>query len=289
MSGSLGTKNAIPYSGVGLELYANTNNYFRYATNPSELDVRTQTFFLGSASPSNFISGSNGKLQISSSAFILTAEGSVTASSFIARSGSIVLFDTNNKYADAFNIGRIIYFDQTESSISDLSTTTNVATATNMSMFQTFILPGETAIGVSFTYKHFNADITTNSIRYDAYIQSASLGPITGTSGYGAFSTPEAISPAGGLDIGYAVPAGETRTGAHTFNLIISTNTILTKFWGKYVQIYFTAHSPSPTPAGTLHLKNFVYKSSRILASITSSYEDQFPPFESWPGGGIFE
>ena len=289
MPGSAGTKAGAPYSGVGLELYANTNNYFRYATNPSELDVRTQTFFLGSASPANFISGSNGLLVISSSAFTLNANGSVTASSFIARSGSIVLFDTNNKYADAFNIGRIIYFDQTESSISDLSTTTTEFTATTMSMFQTFILPGETAIGVSFTYKHVNTDSDANSIRYHAYIQSASLGPITGTSGYGGFSTPELMTPVGGLDIGYGVPAGGTRTGAHTFNLIESTNTILTKFWGKYVQIYFTAYSLSTTPAGTLHLKNFVYKSSRILASITSSYSDQFPPFESWPGEGLFE
>lgn len=85
MSGSLGTKNAIPYSGVGLELYANTNNYFRYATNPSELDIRTQTFFLGSTTPANFISGSNGKLQISSSNFNISAEGDVTASNIDIR------------------------------------------------------------------------------------------------------------------------------------------------------------------------------------------------------------
>jgi hypothetical protein len=156
-------------------------------------------------------------------------------------------------------------------------------------MFQTFILPGETAIGVSYTYKHVNTDSNANSIRYHAYIQSASLGPITGTSGYGAFSAPERMTPVGGLDIGYGVSAGGTSTGAHTFNLIESTNTILTKFWGKYVQIYFTAYSPSTTPAGTLHLKNFVYKSSRILASITGSYDEQFPPFETWPGFGIFE
>lgn len=79
MSGSLGTKGAVSYSGVGLELYANTNNYFRYATNPSELDVRTQTFFLGSTSPANFISGSAGNLQISSSNFTIAANGDVTA------------------------------------------------------------------------------------------------------------------------------------------------------------------------------------------------------------------
>jgi len=282
-SGSAMQSSTTTYSGVGLELYANSNNYFRYRTSPSELIVKTENFFLGSTSPNNFISGSNGKLQISSSAFQLNIDGSVTASSFIARSGSLILFDTNNKYADAFNIGRIVYFDKNESSIADLSTTTSEATAQTASVFQTFILPGETALGVSFTYKHVNTDSNPNSIQYHAYIQSASLGPITGTSGYGGFSAAERISPVGGLNIGYSVPAGETRSGAVTFNLILSTDVILTKFWGKYTQIYFTAHSPSTTPAGTLDVKNFVFKSSRILASITSSYSETFPPFETIP------
>ena len=282
-SGSAMQSSTTTYSGVGLELYANSNNYFRYRTSPSELIVKTENFFLGSTSPNNFISGSNGKLQISSSAFQLNIDGSVTASSFIARSGSFILFDTNNKYADAFNIGRIVYFDKNESSIADLSTTTSEATAQTASVFQTFILPGETALGVSFTYKHVNTDSNPNSIQYHAYIQSASLGPITGTSGYGGFSAAERISPVGGLNIGYSVPAGETRSGAVTFNLILSTDVILTKFWGKYTQIYFTAHSPSTTPAGTLDVKNFVFKSSRILASITSSYSETFPPFETIP------
>jgi len=277
-SGSAMSGSTTSYSGVGLELYANSNNYFRYRTSPSELIVKTENFFLGSTSPNNFISGSNGKLQISSSAFQLNINGSVTASSFIARSGSLILFDTNNKYADAFNIGRIVYFDKNESSIADLSVTTSEATAQTVSVFQTFILPGETSIGASFTYKHVNTDSNSNSIQYHAYIQSASLGPITGTSGYGGFSAAERISPVGGLTIGYSVPAGETRSGAVTFNLILSTDAILTKFWGKYTQIYFTAHSPSTTPAGTLDVKNFVFKSSRVLASITSSYSDSFPP-----------
>jgi hypothetical protein len=73
------TSKGQPYSGVGLELYANTASYFRYATSGSEIDVRTDKFFFGNPS-TTFISGSNGLLQISSSNFHLKANGDVTAS-----------------------------------------------------------------------------------------------------------------------------------------------------------------------------------------------------------------
>jgi hypothetical protein len=55
------TKGGVPYSGVGLELYANTSSYFRYSTTDSEIDVRTDKFFFGNPS-SSYISGSNGNL-----------------------------------------------------------------------------------------------------------------------------------------------------------------------------------------------------------------------------------
>lgn len=73
------TKGNVPYSGVGLELYANTSSYFRYSTSDSEIDIRTDKFFFGNPS-SSYISGSNGILSISSSNFILSPQGNVTAS-----------------------------------------------------------------------------------------------------------------------------------------------------------------------------------------------------------------
>jgi hypothetical protein len=73
------TSKGQPYNGVGLELYANTSSYFRYSTKDSEIDVRTNKFFFGNPS-SSFISGSNGLLQISSSNFILSPQGNITAS-----------------------------------------------------------------------------------------------------------------------------------------------------------------------------------------------------------------
>ena len=67
------------YEGVGLELIASSASFFRYRTNPSELVVRTDKFFFGNPN-SIYISGSNGNIEISSSNFILTPTGDITAS-----------------------------------------------------------------------------------------------------------------------------------------------------------------------------------------------------------------
>jgi hypothetical protein len=73
------TSKGLPYSGVGLELYANTASYFRYSTSDDSIDVRTDSFFFGQY-PTPFISGANGNIEISASNFHLSQEGNVTAS-----------------------------------------------------------------------------------------------------------------------------------------------------------------------------------------------------------------
>lgn len=78
LAGSAGTKGGVPYSGVGLELYANSSSYFRYSTTDSEIDVRTDKFFFGNPNTA-YISGSNGVLEISSSNFLLSSSGDVFA------------------------------------------------------------------------------------------------------------------------------------------------------------------------------------------------------------------
>jgi len=67
------------YSGVGIELFANTASYFKYTTSGSGmLDIRTAQFFLGSQN--QFVSGANGNIEISSSNFHLKSDGSVNMS-----------------------------------------------------------------------------------------------------------------------------------------------------------------------------------------------------------------
>ena len=94
------------YGGVGLELVADENNYFRFRTSgsdgKSELDIRTETivmsgssvsintptFFFGEAS-SQFISGANGQMEISSSGYHIQPSGDITASRILIEGGTI--------------------------------------------------------------------------------------------------------------------------------------------------------------------------------------------------------
>lgn len=255
------------YSGVGLELYGDANNYFRYTTNPSELDVHTETFFFGDPT-SQYISGSAGNLEISSSGFYLTADGDVTASSFIAVNGGNVLFNSNAEFVDGLNIGRIVYFDQSESTINiGTGVGDSLSTAVTASTFQTFILPGETQLQVSYTYQIQNNSIMNPiTVRTAAYIASASLGPVTGTSAYGQFVDTSMLSS--GIQVGTAVLASSTESGAENYNL--STNDSFGDRQGMYVQIYVVVYSDSTTPSATVKLKNFVFRTSRIVGSSIS-------------------
>jgi len=69
-SGSVLTSSGDNYDGVGMEMVANSESYFRFRTNPSELDIRANAFFIGSET-TQFISGSGGGIEISSSLFHL--------------------------------------------------------------------------------------------------------------------------------------------------------------------------------------------------------------------------
>ena len=104
------TKGGVAYSGVGLEMYANTASYFRYATNPSEIDIRTDKFFFGNPS-SSFISGSNGVIEISSSNFVLSPQGNVTASNALF-GGTAIASVILNKTISITAANSASYFDE---------------------------------------------------------------------------------------------------------------------------------------------------------------------------------
>ena len=92
-SGSVGGRlsSSEDYDGVGLEIvdaHGATDRYLQFKTNPSTFKVQTDEFFLGSTS--QFVSGSNSNIEISSSNFHLTPEGDVTMSGTItATAGNI--------------------------------------------------------------------------------------------------------------------------------------------------------------------------------------------------------
>ena len=141
------TKGGVAYSGVGLELYANTSSYFRYSTADNEIDVRTDKFFFGNPD-SIFISGSDGNIEISSSNFNLSPQGNVTASSFIAVNNGTIMLDTNSGFADGKNIGRHIDFRSGSFSVFGVAATSSISTGIN-----TILKEGETTLQIIFPFK----------------------------------------------------------------------------------------------------------------------------------------
>ena len=264
------------YSGVGLELFNDTENFFRYSTSDNEIDIRTKKFFLGDVS-STFVSGSNGNLEIKSDNFHLTPEGNITASAavFIDNSGN-TMFDTNGQFVDALNVGRVLFHDDTEISIdmSNLPSSATAMTGSNVAgpLFHTFILPGETNIQMSFTYKIARTDsiAAAKNIKINAYIAGAVTGSSVSTAAsndllsYGLFTD---ITSLGSKTIVNSNAGGVSQdvSGAETFTF---SNNKVNKFQGRYVLIFTTFFTPFPGGVtGTLNVKNLVARSGRLLGS----------------------
>ncbi len=89
-SGSILSGSGDDYKGVGFELHGGKgSSSFKFRSNPSLLEVKANTFFVGSET-TQFISGSGNKIEISSSGFHLSPEGDITASRFLLEGGRIL-------------------------------------------------------------------------------------------------------------------------------------------------------------------------------------------------------
>jgi hypothetical protein len=106
------------YSGVGLELVANSSSYFKYASaNGGLLDVRTNSFFLGSNA--SYVASLNQSMSIYSNNFTLAPSGQVTASAILVQktpvgSNAQTMIDTTRGILDATNLGRTVYYNTSE-------------------------------------------------------------------------------------------------------------------------------------------------------------------------------
>ena len=88
-SGSVLSDSGDDYKGVGLELVGNSGSYLKFRTDPSELDIRADSFFVGNEN-AQYVSGSGGQIEISSSNFHLSASGDVNMTGTItATAGEI--------------------------------------------------------------------------------------------------------------------------------------------------------------------------------------------------------
>lgn len=164
------------YTGVGLEMVANSESYFRYATSGSGLlDIRTNQFFLGNNA---YISGSNNNLQISASNILIDSILGVQ----VTRGGQVML-DTNSGYSDAVNVTRTIPINETGSNwftgFSQGETrlvVTTIATAVTGTVGVSFgpLYPGSSV--APFTSSgHFDGSGSLKIIRYIVNLES--FGP----------------------------------------------------------------------------------------------------------------
>ena len=231
------TKGGVPYSGVGLELYANTASYFRYSTADSEIDVRTNKFFFGN-SGSIFISGANGNIQISSSNFNLSPQGNVTASSFIAITGSTIMLDTNSGFADGKNIGRHIDHQL------GLFTGTAATTASIGTDIITVIKPGETTLQILSAFQLSGGPATGRVL--------IGIAPLTGYNSYGTMEYRTAFSF---TSVGSTFSAGVT--GEVDLENDYSSNYSL----GAVVKIRVALWSN----VGTMRISDFCIETARTL------------------------
>jgi hypothetical protein len=186
LSGSSGTKGGVPYSGVGLELYANTDNYFRFSTTDSELDVRTQKFFVGNAT--TFLSGSDGNLQIKSGDDLNIYNGEITGSNVLisntiktgpSTTEDYIVLSTAQRIVDASNIARIVY--QNESLSKNTAYTIGANSTSSRELLDSFtcnILPGETNMVFMFQGSGSSAGVCIPKLQIDLSYISASAGAV---------------------------------------------------------------------------------------------------------------
>ena len=159
-SGSVLTSSGDNYQGVGLELFANTESFLRFRSDPSELDIKTKAFFVGSET-TQFISASGGTIEISSSNFHLEPSGDVTMTGTIeAADGKIGGFHISESRINSEN-EKIIFKSSGQISASSLLLASGsfIVDPDNLSRFgqdgfQSFVMAENT--GVIIQTSNFN-------------------------------------------------------------------------------------------------------------------------------------
>ena len=110
-SGSIFTSSTDEYTtgGVGLEIVENSSSFFKFRTHGSDpgLQVKTPKFFFGDKNVGNFISGSSGNIEISSSGFHVDRFGFVTATNFAERSVTVTAANSSSFFQESVGHGGI--------------------------------------------------------------------------------------------------------------------------------------------------------------------------------------
>jgi hypothetical protein len=89
---------ATAYNGLGFEIIRDSGSFLKFSTEPSEFIVRTENFYLGNTN--QFISGSNGNIEISSSNFHVSPGGLVTATNFSEKIVTVTDANSSSYFED---------------------------------------------------------------------------------------------------------------------------------------------------------------------------------------------
>ena len=178
------------YSGVGLELVANSTSYFKYTTSGSGmLDIRTNAFFLGNTT--QFVSGSNGNLRIKSTNLDIN-NGTISGSFLNVTAppsgifNAFTMVDSSTRVIDAKNIGRNI--TSYNSTVSNSTWSTSLSTGwVEAESALVRILGGESQLILSIAGRvSVNPSSGTSLCRARLGIASASLSTDSAVGNYSA-------------------------------------------------------------------------------------------------------
>ena len=141
------------YTGVGFEVVdahdSNNVRFLKFGTNPSRFEVVTDTFFLGKPrdqTDAMFVSGSSGRIEISSSDFHLTPVGNVTGSNILLgnkNTGQFMQFANNQLTVQGnLSVDQIFTPATINSSPSNISNASSSITADGFAKFTSASIAG---------------------------------------------------------------------------------------------------------------------------------------------------
>jgi len=194
-SGSVLPNSGDAYTGVGLELVQDSSSYFRYRTNPAELTIRTDSFFLGGDNA--FISGANGNIEITSSNFHLTNEGDVTMQGTITATaggtiGGASIGSASLSYSPYWTISAS---NDTSDPASFISSSTFKVSAGGQATASNLLITGDSTFGGTMSNPpYWKIDNKTDTTLPGGFISSSNFkvsadGRITASSGQIAGAT----------------------------------------------------------------------------------------------------
>lgn len=167
-SGSALSGSTDNYEGVGLEIYYNQDNFFKFKTQPSKFEVKTENFYFGNEYM--FISGSKGSIEMKSGQRESDFFHLKNNSQLLIKKDGMIMLDTESGFSDAYNVGRHIFSlttgvyenltvlrQHTFSSYGPNSGSVDTGLA-SIGNFKFNSLPGETHVNVTYRLTTNNQD-----------------------------------------------------------------------------------------------------------------------------------